>query len=86
MPDPVYLPRLIRRLYQGFFLAFFFAGLALMTDEGIRRFPVRFLLQLDPLSALAVLASSWLLPSGLLVFLLLVLLTVLFGRLFCGWI
>ena len=40
-------------------------SLALMTDEGIRRFPVRLLLELDPLSALSVLASSWLLPAGL---------------------
>ena len=83
---PVYLPRVFRRVYQGFFLLFFLGSLALMTDEGIARFPVRFLLELDPLSALAVLASSWLLPAGLLVALAIVALTVLFGRAFCGWI
>ena len=73
-------------MYQGFFLLFFLASLALMTDEGIRRFPVRLLLELDPLSALAVLASSWLLPAGLAVALVVVALTVLFGRAFCGWV
>ena len=57
-----------------------------MTDEGIRRFPVRFLLELDPLSALAVLASSWVLPAGLAIALVVVALTVLFGRAFCGWV
>ena len=82
----VYLPRAFRRIYQGFFLLFFLGSLALMTDEGIRRFPVRFLLELDLLSALAVLASSWLLPAGLAVALAIVALTVLFGRAFCGWI
>ena len=83
---PVYLPRVFRRVYQGFFLVFFFASLALMTDEGILRFPVRFLLELNPLSALSVLASSWLLPAGLAIALVIVALTVLFGRAFCGWV
>lgn len=81
-----YLPRAFRRVYQGFFLAFFFASLALMTDEGIRRFPVRFLLELDPLSALAVIGSSWLLPAGLLIALATLGLTLVFGRAFCGWL
>ncbi len=96
MPDTVepapkrtrslYLPRFFRRVYQGYFLLFFFATLALMTDAGIRRFPTRLLLQLDPLSALAVLGSSWLLPAGLAVTLVIVALTLGFGRAFCGWI
>ena len=83
---PLYLPRVFRRVYQGFFLLFFLGSLALMTDEGIRRFPVRLLLELDPLSALSVLASSWLLPAGLATALVIVALTVLFGRAFCGWV
>src|SRR5512133_2674775 len=57
-----------------------------MSDEGLRRVPVRALLQLDPLSALTVLASSWLLPAGLGLALIVVALTVVFGRAFCGWI
>lgn len=88
-PAPVrgtYLPRAFRRVYQGYFLLLFLVGLGAMSDEGIRRFPVRLLLQLDPLSALAVLASSWLLPAGLLAALAVVVLTVVFGRAFCGWV
>jgi MauM/NapG family ferredoxin protein len=83
---PFHVPRAWRRVYQGFFLLFFLASLALMTDEGIARFPVRLLLDLDPLSALSVLASSWLLPAGLATALVTVALTVLFGRAFCGWV
>ncbi|HXK08409.1 MAG TPA: 4Fe-4S binding protein [Vicinamibacteria bacterium] len=84
--EPVYLPRVFRRVYQGFFLVFFLATLALMGEEGIRRFPVKLLLQLDPLSAIAVLASSWVLPAGLAVAFAVVALSVIFGRAFCGWI
>ena len=85
-PPALYVPRLFRRVYQGYFLLFFCAALALMTDQGIRRFPTRLLLQLDPLSALAVLGSSWLLPTGLALTLVVVALTLVFGRAFCGWI
>jgi len=80
------LLRGFRRVYQGYFLLLFLAALALMSDEGLRRVPVRMLLQLDPLSAAAVLASSWLLPAGLATALVVVAITVLFGRAFCGWI
>ena len=55
MPE---LLRAFRRVYQGYFLLLFLAALVLMTDEGLRRLPVRRLLQLDPLSAASVLASS----------------------------
>jgi len=83
---PLYLPRAVRLAYQAYFLAFFFATLAFMTDEGILRFPVRLLLHLDPLAALTTLASSFWLPVGFLVALIVVGLTVVFGRVFCGWI
>ncbi len=80
------LARAFRRVYQGYFLLLFLAALLLMSDEGLRRVPVRLLLQLDPLSAASVLASSWLLPAGLAAALAVVAVTVLFGRAFCGWI
>lgn len=81
----IYLPRAFRRVYQVFFLLLFFGSLFFMTDEGMRRFPTRFFLALDPLSAVGTLASSWLLPAVLLFTVLLVLLTIIFGRAFCGW-
>ncbi len=85
-PRGTYPPRLLRIAYQVFFLLVFAAALAAMTDDGIRRFPVPWLFHLDPLSALSMLASSWLIPVGLLWALATVALTVIFGRAFCGWI
>jgi len=83
---PFYLPRIFRRIYQGFFLVLFLASLVAMTDEGIRRIPVRFVFLLDPLTAAGTLGASWLIPAGMLTALLVVGLTVLFGKAFCGWI
>ena len=86
-PSPrVYGPRIYRRIYQGFFLAFFLLSIGFMTEEGIRRFPVRFLFQSDPFVAAGTLAAAWLLPAGLLLSIAVVALTVVFGRAFCGWI
>jgi MauM/NapG family ferredoxin protein len=73
-------------VYQGFFLLVFVVTLAAMTDEGVRRFPVRWIFHLDPLSAVTMLMSSWMVTAGMLWSLVLVLLTVVFGRAFCGWI
>jgi len=81
-----YAPRIVRILYQGFFLLVFLLALWGMTDEGIRRFPVRWIFHLDPLSAVGILLSSWILPAGLAWALAVVALTILLGRAFCGWI
>jgi len=81
-----YAPKAARIVYQAFFLLIFLLGLWAMTDEGIRRFPVRWMFHLDPLSAVGMLASSWVLPAGLLWGLALVALTALLGRAFCGWV
>jgi len=90
MPAPSGVPgrgaRMLRRTYQGFFLLLFVGTVALMTEEGIRLFPVRWLLHLDPLAALSVLLSSWVLPVLFLWSLAVVLLTLVFGRVFCGWL
>ena len=85
-PDGIYWPRVTRRLYQAFFLALFLAALVLMTAEGVRRLPVTWLFQIDPLSAAVSLLASWSLTSALAWSLAIVLLTVLAGRAFCGWI
>lgn len=82
----IYWPRVMRRVYQGFFLALFFLSLAAMTDEGIRRLPVAWLLHLDPLSGAGTLLSAWMITSSLLWGLAILVLTVVFGRAFCGWI
>jgi polyferredoxin len=81
-----YVPRVFRWIYQVFFLALFVASLVLMTEAGIRRLPVRWLFHLDPLAALSVLLSSWVLPAAFAWALVTVVLTVVFGRMFCGWV
>jgi MauM/NapG family ferredoxin protein len=81
-----YAPKIVRIAYQGFFLLVFLVALWAMTDDGIRRFPVRWMFHLDPLSAVGMLASSWVLPAGLLWGLGIVALTALLGRAFCGWV
>ena len=83
---PLYAPRWVRIAYQAFFLLLFLAVLLAMTDEGVRRLPVRWLFHLDPLTALGMALSSWTLTPGLLWALAIVGLTVAFGRAFCGWI
>lgn len=82
----IYWPRVARISYQGFFLALFLAALAMMTAEGIRRLPVTWLFHLDPLTAAVSLLASWTITAGLVWSLAIVLLTVLAGRAFCGWI
>ena len=52
----------------------------------LRGWPVNWLIQLDPLVGLATLLSTRTLYAGLLWGLLTVVLTILLGRFFCGWI
>lgn len=76
----------VRVLYQATFLALFLFLLAGLAAGDARDFPYPLLHWLDPLSTVGVALASWSLPaalawgSGLLV------LTLLFGRVFCGWI
>jgi len=83
---PFYAPRALRIVYQVFFLVLFALTLLMMSDEGVHRFPVQWLFHLDPLAALSVLLSSWVLPVAFLWALVIVALTLLFGRVFCGWL
>lgn len=81
-----YAPRWVRIAYQAFFLLLFLASFLAMTDEGVRRLPVRWLFHLDPLTALGMMLSSWTLTPALLWALAIVGLTVVSGRSFCGWV
>ncbi len=79
-----------RRISQAFFLlAFFWFAAINAFGEGrwqIRGWPVNLFLQLDPLPALATTLATGTLYAGLLWSLATVVLTVLTGRTFCGWI
>ncbi|MEK7474428.1 MAG: 4Fe-4S binding protein [Candidatus Coatesbacteria bacterium] len=79
-----------RRISQGFFLALFLwfcivssVGMALWQ---LRGWPVDWFLQLDPLVALGTALTTWSLPGELWWALVTITLTLVLGRVFCGWI
>jgi polyferredoxin len=78
--------RTIRRIYQAFFLGLFLALLFLTSYKAIRSFPVSLFLEADPLVALATWLSTRVLFSGLALALIVVGMTLVFGRIFCSWI
>ncbi len=88
--------RNIRRFSQTLFLVLFlllllrtgFSGV--VTEDSVRDFelswPVKIFLQFDPLVAISTMIATQTLYTGLLFSLILVVLTIFFGRFFCGWI
>jgi len=80
--------RKLRIISQAFFL-FVFVFLFLQTEsKGADKlgYPVRVFLDFDPLLFLASLLSSRHIATGFLLSLVLVVITVFMGRIFCGWI
>ena len=88
--------RNIRRITQGIFLAIFiilllkteFSGAVsadALQDYRIA-YPVKIFLQFDPLASLMTAISTLTLFTGLLWSLIIIVLTIFFGRFFCGWI
>ena len=79
-----------RRISQIFFLVLFlwFCVTTTLGDQWwqLRGWPVNWIIQLDPLIGLATLLSTRSLYAGLLWGLATVVLTIIFGRFFCGWI
>jgi polyferredoxin len=79
-----------RRASQVFFLALFawFSAAATLGDRWweLRGWPVNWMLELDPLVGFATLLSTGALYAGLAWGLAVIGLTLLFGRVFCGWI
>ena len=78
-----------RRISQVFFFCLFL-WFCLVSTPGNRFFqlygwPINWFLQLDPLVALATVLTTHTLYKGLLWALATFILTVLFGRFFCGW-
>jgi polyferredoxin/ferredoxin len=80
----------VRRISQGFFVLLFL-WFALVSTVGVqwwqlRGWPVNWFLQLDPLVAVGTVLSTGTLFSGLLWALVTIVLTVVLGRFFCGWV
>jgi len=79
-----------RRISQTFFFVLFL-WFCVATTLGnqwwqLRGWPVNWIIQLDPLVGLATLLSTRTLYAGLLWGLATVVLTIVFGRFFCGWV
>ena len=79
-----------RRLTQFFFLVLFL-WLCIVSTPGesfwqLRGWPVNWLLQLDPLVAVGTILTTHTVYANLLWALATVVLTIIFGRLFCGWV
>ncbi|MGD8254916.1 MAG: 4Fe-4S binding protein [Syntrophobacterales bacterium] len=80
----------VRRITQVFFFLLFI-WFCIVTTIGVkwwqlRGWPVNWLLQLDPLVAVATMLSTQSLYRGLLWALVTVVLTILLGRFFCSWV
>jgi polyferredoxin len=79
-----------RRISQIFFFCLFvwFCVVTSLGDQWwqLRGWPVNWILELDPLVGLATLLSTRTLYAGLLWGLATVVLTILLGRFFCGWV
>jgi len=80
----------VRRISQIFFLLLLI-WFCIVTTLGVewwqlRGWPVNWLLQLDPLVAVATMITTNSLYKGLLWALVTVILTILLGRFFCGWV
>ncbi len=80
----------VRRISQAFFLVLLIWFCIVMTvgEEWwqLRGWPVDLLLHLDPLVGLATLLSTKTLYAGLAWGLITIFVTLLFGRIFCGWV
>lgn len=81
---------LVRKISQVFFLVIFL-WFAIICSFGtqwwqLRGWPVNLFLQLDPLNAIATMLSTHTVYKGLLWALLTIILTILLGRFFCGWV
>ncbi len=80
------LTRAIRILYQAFFLVLFLWLLARLGAGDLRDLPYASFFHVDPLAATGVTFATGSLPGALVWAVVLVLLTVVFGRVFCGWV
>ena len=78
--------RRIRILWQATFLVLFLGLLASLARGSPRAFPAAVFHEADPLSAVSLALADGAFPRALLLGAALLLLTVVFGRFFCGWI
>jgi hypothetical protein len=76
----------LRRFYQATFLLLFVFLTLVTTASWLQGFPVDWFLDVDPLIALSTALATWTLQPAMVWALVLAVLTLVFGRFFCGWI
>lgn len=76
----------LRIAYQVFFLTLFFLMLGMTTETLLGSYPTSIFLEASPLVALGTMLSSGTLYMGLAWAGVIVLITLIFGRIFCSWI
>ena len=75
----------VRIVAQLFFFGLFFFFCLVTTESRLQGYPVSLILESDPLVALATILTTHSLYSGLIWALVLIVPTLLFGRVFCNW-
>lgn len=75
-----------RAIVQAFFLSLFLFLTLVTTSARLKGYPASWFLELDPLVAIGTVLSTHSLYRGLIWALPIVLLTLVLGRFFCGWI
>jgi MauM/NapG family ferredoxin protein len=76
----------IRRVYSVFFFVLFLILVAITDFRNMKGYEVSLFLELDPLVAIATFLTSWTVYKGLILALIIIGITLVFGRVFCSWI
>jgi MauM/NapG family ferredoxin protein len=76
----------IRRIYSVFFFVLFVLLVAITDFRNMKGYEVSLFIELDPLVAFASFLTSWTVYKGLVLSLIIIVITLIFGRVFCSWI
>ena len=76
----------IRRIYSVFFFVLFLILVAITDFRNMKGYEAALFLELDPLVAFASFLTSWTVYKGLILSLIVIVITLIFGRVFCSWI
>ena len=76
----------LRRIYQVFFLALFVFLVGVTDFKNLKGFPVKFFHDIDPLISITTFFSSGVIYKTLILSLIIIFITIMFGRVFCSWI
>ncbi len=76
----------IRRMYSVFFFILFLVLIAMSDFRSMKGYEVTLFLELNPLVSIAAFLTSWTVYKGLILSLIIIIGTLVFGRFFCSWV